>query len=60
MGGLALVKDGNEVLENLGLAEASYPDLMGNLALLSGLYLMISWFGLSWCGQKFINAAPNR
>ncbi|KAL3792307.1 hypothetical protein HJC23_006219 [Cyclotella cryptica] len=60
MGGLALVKDGDEVLANLGLADASYSDLMSNLALLSGVYLFTSWLGLCFCGPKFIDAAPNR
>jgi hypothetical protein len=57
MGGLALVKDGNEVLSNLGLENASYSDLMNNLALLSGVYLMVSWLGLTFGGSNFVDAA---
>lgn len=60
MGGLALVKDGNEVLKNLGLETASYSDLMNNLASLSGLYLLISWLGLSFFGPKFMDAGANQ
>lgn len=60
MGGLALVKDGNEVLANLGLESASHSDLMNNLALLSGAYLLVSWLGLSFGGPKFMNAAPRQ
>lgn len=55
MGGLALVKDGNEVLANLGLENASYSDLMNNLALLAGVYLTASWLGLTFFGgPKFM------
>jgi len=59
MGGLALVQDGNEVLQNLGLSESFYSDLMRNLALLSGAYLLVSWAGLVFGGPKFIDAGPN-
>lgn len=59
MGGLALVKDGNEVLANLGLEFASYSNLMKKLALLSSVYLFISWLGLSFGGPKFIEVHPN-
>lgn len=58
MGGLALVKDGNEVLANLGLESASYSELMKNLAMLSGAYLVVSWLGLTFGGPKFMDAAP--
>jgi hypothetical protein len=58
MGGLALVKDGNEVLANLGLENASYSDLMNNLALLAGVYLTVSWLGLTFGGPKFMDATP--
>lgn len=54
MGGLALVKDGNEVLRNLGLAEASYSDLMLKLGFLSSFYLVVSWLGLTFARPKFI------
>jgi hypothetical protein len=56
MGGLALVKDGNEVLANLGLENASYSDLMSNLALLAGVYFTASWLGLTFGGPKFMDA----
>ena len=53
MGGLAMVSDGDEVLDALGLGTAKYDEIMGNLALLSGVYLMLSWLGLAFGGPKF-------
>ena len=47
MGALALVQNGDDVLANLGLGTAKYEDLMTRLGLLSGIYLSLSWFGLS-------------
>ena len=42
MGALALVQNGDDVLTNLGLGTAKYADLMRQLGILSGVYLMIS------------------
>lgn len=53
MGGLAMVRDGDEVLDALGLGNAKYDEVMKNLALLSGVYLMFSWVGLAFGGPKF-------
>ncbi|KAL7544414.1 hypothetical protein ACHAWF_007800 [Thalassiosira exigua] len=54
MGGLAMVRDGDDVLSNLGLSEAEYSNIMQNLAILSGAYLLMSWLGLSYFGPSFI------
>jgi hypothetical protein len=55
MGALALVQNGDDVLTNLGLSTAKYADLMTRLGLLSGIYLCLSWFGLSYFGTAFID-----
>jgi hypothetical protein len=55
MGALALVQNGDDVLANLGLGTAKYEDLMTRLGLLSGIYLSLSWFGLSFFGPVFID-----
>jgi ABC-type multidrug transport system permease subunit len=54
MGALAFVKNGNDVLANLGLGKATYTELMTHLCLLSGIYLTISWIGLSFFRPTFI------
>ena len=50
-----MVKNGNEVLQNLGLGNANYSELMGKLAILSGVYLLSSWAGLCFGGPKFMD-----
>ena len=50
-----MVQDGDEVLKNLGLGGAEYSQLMEKLALLSGVYLLMSWCGLSFFGPAFID-----
>jgi len=55
MGALAIVQDGDNVLKNLGLGNAKYSDLMKKLAILSGIYLLMSWLGLSYFGPSFID-----
>jgi len=57
MGGLALVKNGDQVLDALGLADRSYETVMKELLILSGGNLLVSWFGLSFFGPKF--ASPS-
>ena len=49
-----MVKDGNDVLVNLGLGGADYSELMSNLVLISGFFLSLSWAGLSFFGPSFI------
>lgn len=59
MGALAMVKDGDNVLKNLGLGNAEYSDLMEKLGLLSSIYLFMSWVGLSWFGPSFMDTGDN-
>ena len=47
MGGLALVENGDQVIEALGLAQQTYGAAMKHLGLLSGGYLVLSWIGLA-------------
>ena len=56
MGALAMVQDGDQVLLNLGLGNANYSEKMKKLALLAGIYLSLSWIGLSFFGPSFIDA----
>lgn len=46
MGALALVKNGEQVLEELGLGEETYGSAMRHLAIMSAVNLLISWLGL--------------
>jgi hypothetical protein len=46
MGALALVKNGDQVLEELGLAKETYKSAMWHLATLSVANLLVSWLGL--------------
>ena len=46
MGALALVKNGDQVLEELGLAKDTYRSAMWHLAAISAANLLLSWFGL--------------
>jgi len=55
MGGLALVQNGDQVLDALGLADRSYEKVMEELLFLSGCNLLVSWFGLSFFGPKFVS-----
>jgi len=55
MGALALVQNGDDVLTNLGLGTAKYAGLIRQLRILFGVYLMLSWFGLSYFGPSFID-----
>ena len=55
MGALAMVKDGDNVLRNLGLGTAEYSDLLEKLGILSGVYLFISWLGLTFFLPSFID-----
>jgi len=57
MGGLALVKNGNQVLEALGLSDLTYECIMERLTMLAGISLLLSWFGLSWFGPSFVDSA---
>ena len=46
IGALALVKNGDQVLEELGLAKETYTSAMLHLAALSAANLLLSWLGL--------------
>ncbi|KAL3918358.1 MAG: hypothetical protein SGARI_007491 [Bacillariaceae sp.] len=46
MGGLALVKNGDEILEELGLGDETYGGEMADLAAISLLFLLVAWLGL--------------
>ena len=56
MGGLALVKNGDQVLEALGLSELTYEYVMERLTSLAGVSLFLSWLGLTWFGPSFVES----
>jgi hypothetical protein len=56
MGALALVQNGAQILDAIGLKGGSYESHMKNLAILTGINLLISLFGLEFCGPKFKQA----
>lgn len=56
MGGLALVRNGDQVIDALGLTTKSYESVMRNMATVSAINLFMSWIGLSCYGTKFIKA----
>ncbi len=53
MGGLAMVQNGEQVLEALALDKKTYIGIMNELALVSALNLVLSWVGLTSFGPKF-------
>mmetsp|Transcript_36063 Transcript_36063/g.84204 ORF Transcript_36063/g.84204 Transcript_36063/m.84204 type:complete len:288 (-) Transcript_36063:278-1141(-) len=56
MGGLALVNNGDEVLESLGLKDLTWKNLMRNLGILVLVELGVSLVGLNVNGPRFIEA----
>jgi hypothetical protein len=48
MGGLAMVKTGDQVIKALGLADKTYAGVMEHLATLSLANWILSWLGLLW------------
>ena len=56
MGGLALVRNGDQVIDALGLKNKTYQGMMNQMVVLSASNLLLSWIGLSFCGSKFIKA----
>lgn len=52
MGGLALVQNGDQVLDELGLGEDNYQGAMKHLAILSVFNLAVSWIGLKIQGTS--------
>jgi len=59
MGALSMVKDGNEVLLNLGLGTSEYSELVMNLVVLASIYLSISLVGLSFFRPQFASVVEN-
>ncbi|GAX27101.1 hypothetical protein FisN_13Lh355 [Fistulifera solaris] len=47
MGAMAMVRNGNQVLEALGLKQETYVHAMKHLAYLTGIHLLLSWWGLA-------------
>ncbi|KAG7348850.1 ABC transporter ATP-binding protein [Nitzschia inconspicua] len=47
LGGLALVQRGDQILEELGIGDDTYGGSMMHLTVLSMLFLLIAWIGLS-------------
>jgi hypothetical protein len=56
MGALALVQNGSQVLDAIGLTGGTYETHMKNLAFVTGVNLLISLFGLEFFGPKFKQA----
>ena len=56
MGAYALVRNGDQVLDAIGLTGATYESHIKSLATLTGINLLISLFGLTFCGPKFKQA----
>jgi len=58
MGGLALVRNGDQVIDALGLSSKTYNGVMWDLATVSAFNLVVSWIGLSLsCGSDFTHAS---
>ena len=55
MGGLALVQDGNQVLDALGLKYKSFDGIIQNMMKLTLVNLVISWIGLTFAGPRYLN-----
>ncbi len=63
MGALAMVQNGKQVLQALGLDRISYAGAMKHLVGLSMLNFLISWIGLEIVGgssSSFVHATPQR
>ena len=59
MGGLALVQNGDQVLEALALDKKTYGGIMNQLAATSAFNLLLSWVGLAFFGPSFTRASTN-
>jgi len=57
MGGLALVRNGDQVVDALGLSNRTYKGAMQDLARISVVNLLLSWIGLSVCGGSNVSLA---
>mmetsp|Transcript_30578 Transcript_30578/g.35649 ORF Transcript_30578/g.35649 Transcript_30578/m.35649 type:complete len:715 (-) Transcript_30578:157-2301(-) len=56
MGGLALVQNGDQVLDALGLADKTHQNVKKEMVLISAINLFISWAGLTFFGNNFVEA----
>jgi len=56
MGAFAMVQDGNQVLDALGLADATYEQIMRSLTILTCANLFISLVGLTFFRPTFVEA----
>ncbi len=56
MGALALVRNGDQVIDALGLKDKSYESVMNSMVIFSSLNLLLSWVGLSFGSIKFTHA----
>ena len=54
MGALALVQNGDQVLDALGLTNITWESSMKALGKLTGVNLLLAFLGLTFCGPKFI------
>lgn len=52
VGAFAMVANGDQVLEVLGLENASFEEILRNMAILSGTNLFVSWLGLQVTGTS--------
>jgi len=57
MGGLALVQNGDQVLEALALHQKTYSGIMQDLAAISALNMFLSWVGLTFFGSNYVEAS---
>lgn len=54
LGGVALVKNGDEVLDALGLKNAKYAEILQHMALLSLLNFCLCWLSLHFSGKHLV------
>jgi ABC-type multidrug transport system ATPase subunit len=59
MGGLALVRDGDQVVDALGLTGLTFEGSMKHLSVLVLGNLMLSWLGLLYHQQRSTRGSPN-
>ena len=59
VGAFVMVRNGDQVLDALGLEDATYEEIMRHLAILSGVNLLVSWLGLHFGGTSFKQASSD-
>ncbi|KAL3928954.1 MAG: hypothetical protein SGARI_004890, partial [Bacillariaceae sp.] len=60
MGALALVKNGDQVLDELGLGQQDYKGAMKHLAMISFFNLALSWIGLRFQAVSSQSGGPRK